>query len=107
MGLDATVYSDANCEAAVHHERLGNIALIHHTRGCLARNVAIFQILLNRAVYNGIHGGDSIGVCDVPALRKELLHICAPDFDEATLHFASQMLALCDTSERTGNPIVF
>jgi hypothetical protein len=67
--------------------------------------------LLQRVVYNGIHGGDHINVEDVADLANELesaKSLIVADPEKAFfLHFIEKMCRLCEASLGTGHPIVF
>ena len=54
------------------HHYLGNMALIGVLRRELDREASVFPLLLQKVVYNGIHGGDWIGIHEFPQLQVEL-----------------------------------
>lgn len=55
----------------IHHS-LGNMARIAVLRMELEREASAFPLLLQKVVYNGIHGGDWIGTNELLQLRVEL-----------------------------------
>ncbi len=66
-----------------------------------------FPILRERVVYSGTHCGDSINVGDTAALLDELRELQRLDLDTVVSEFAADLVAVCEASVTSGNPIVF
>lgn len=53
-------------------DSIGNIALVGLLRWELKREASNFPFLLQKVIYNGIHGGDWIGLAQIAQLQGEL-----------------------------------
>ena len=96
---------------AAHHY-IGNIALVAFLREELGKAFDAFPLILSKVVYNGIHGGDYIGVEDVEKMQDEVerlqtLHGDNPDDEKFLREFENQMRELVVCSMKMGKPIVF
>lgn len=95
--------------------RLGNMGLVAEIRGCLDRRRELFPILLEKVVYDGMHGGEFLDLETVRALGAELRALDKwlgqERFEENLANwmwwFANQMRALRELSLRVGKPITF
>jgi hypothetical protein len=117
MGLDAHVLfrgidpEDCNIVTdCIVRKHLGNIAMIAFLReeiGKLPLAETSFPIILQRVIYNGIHGGDEIATGEVPLLKGELELLATIELEKDVQAFVRDMNDLCDASLLTENPIVF
>ena len=93
-----------------HH--IGNIALVGSLRSELQRDPDRFPLILERVIYNGVHGDDFIPAAEVPRLAAEVEALagvrCAdPNVEPYMRAFAAQMCDLVSASRAVNKPIVF
>jgi hypothetical protein len=89
-------------------KHLGNISSIAHVREHLKRLAhSHFPLLIEKVVYSGTHGGDSIQAGEAELLLREARFLIEGTSDLDVKTFASDMIELTEASVATGNPIVF
>jgi hypothetical protein len=89
-------------------KRLGNIGSIAHVRAHLKPLAQThFRLLVERVVYSGTHGGDSVSAAEAELLLKEARLLIDGTSDADIRQFAADMIELAEASVATGNPIVF
>jgi hypothetical protein len=88
-------------------KRIGNIAAVAGLRKAVR---AIFPnqncIIMEKVIYDGIHGGDQIDLDLLPQLRAEVERLKEHDA-EGVPEFVLDMLTLIEAAEQERNPIVF
>jgi hypothetical protein len=106
-------YETCEHEAGVLLNRhLGNIGLIRVIREELQREPAIFPLLLQKVIYNGIHAGDHLAVSDFNQLKNELSELKAfqsrnRENQEDLNMFYGKMIELLTVALEINKPIVF
>ena len=90
-------------------KRLGNLARIVHVKTFIESYTVsdTLPILRERVVYSGTHCGDSIEAADAAVLLGELQELRRLDLDTVVSEFAADLVAACEASVTSGNPIVF
>ena len=108
----------SNHEACEHengilvHHRIGNVSLVSPLRAELKSSSHEFHLILNRIVYDGIHGGDFIEVNDVRRLQAELeplsrIHSSDSSIERFLRNFEHQMKELIVSALGGNKPIAF
>ena len=108
----------SNHEACEHessilvHHHIGNMSLVSLLRAQLQKSSHAFHLILNKVVYDGIHGGDFIGVDGLRRLEAELeplsrLHADDPSTERFLRNFELQMNELIVSALRVNKPIAF
>ena len=95
-----------------NHHYIGNIALVAFLRKKLGGSVETFPLILNKVIYNGIHGGDYIQVDEVEKIQCEVINlrtVHSENHDDENLlrRFEVQMSELVACSLEMKKPIVF
>jgi hypothetical protein len=91
---------------------LGNMSLIAFVRDQLQRQAERFPILLEKVVYNGIHGGDWLAFEEVLQLEREVLQLDTFVVDDSTEQhwideFRDKLVELIDAAKSVRKPISF
>jgi len=110
MGLDATVYSDDDCNESVLSHHLGNVANIAALHNTLRKTGLPLRITLGKILYSGSHCGDELSTSDVCGLVDEIELMSASAIaksEDFVQGFCRQMSELADCALRLGRPIVF
>ena len=114
LEFDQWIYHRA-CEhknGILLHHRIGNIALVALLRGELSREIEKIPVILQKIIYNGIHGGDFLSLDDVRILQNELDYLA--DFvassernQQFVNDFRQQLIELTNTALEVEKPISF
>jgi hypothetical protein len=108
MGLDATVYADADCENAIDSVRIGNLDRVVYLRGAIAKLVPEARVLLSKVLYDASHCGDSLSLEEVAVLRSELVVVRARSASDPEISsFVSEFFPLVEIAKAKGLPIFF
>jgi hypothetical protein len=114
LEFDQWLYSRA-CEhknGILLHHRIGNIALVALLRKELSPESEKFPIILQKIIYNGIHGGDYLSLTFIENLQNELDYltdfICSSEGNQAFVNdFRRQLIELTNAALQVGKPISF
>jgi hypothetical protein len=89
-------------------KRLGNVSTVANVRAHLRPLAQThFRLLMEKVVYSGTHGGDSISAGEAELLLREARLLVDGTSDPLIKQFAADMIELAEASMATGNPIVF
>lgn len=95
----------------VHHY-IGNISLVALLRSELSRDRSKFPTILNKVIYNGIHGGDYIPSDEVAKLKIEIqelknFHSRDTKTESFIRDFEMQLSELVEAALKLNKPISF
>ncbi len=108
MGLDATIYLDAECDQQLTSIRIGNACMVGHLYEVVEQVAPQSTVLLGKVLYSGIHCGDALSLADIRTVLKELSELKQQsELDRDLEEFVKVFGRLCETAIEIGRPITF